>query len=356
MLKFLKKKQFWGALIAIGLLAYCFKDIKLSEIEALSKRLDYFWVLPAVIATFFFQIFRGLRWCIMIRQQTRVPYIQGISLYSAGQVLNIVMPALTGQVGRMILFSRKAGLRKTFVFSTIVLEILFDAISLMIFLFVTSLAFAFPEEYRTVSMVVTGATVFVLILLYLLLTFQARVEAFATRKCRQRWPGFYITIKKFIRSFTKGIDLLRSSQHMFASIGFSLVSWAFHVAVVYFLFLAFGLDLTFGVAAAIMIINTIVLMVPITPGNAGTFEVAVSRSLVAFAGLSSVDVARSDAVLFALALHLMDILPIFVLGMTYVHYQKISLREIREQHEEDSVLDRISEEGMLIEEEQEPHL
>lgn len=356
MFTFLKKKQFWGALIAIGLLGYCFKDIKLSEIEALSRRLDYFWVLPAVIATFFFQIFRGLRWCIMIRQQTSVPYVQGISLYSAGQVLNIVMPALTGQVGRMILFSRKAGLRKTFVFSTIVLEVLFDAISLMIFLFVTSLAFAFPEEYRKVSMVVTGVTALVLVLLYLLLTFQARVEDFATRKYRARWPGFYITIKKFIRSFTKGIDLLRSSQHMVASIGFSLLSWAFHVAVVFFLFLAFGLDLTFGVAAAIMIINTIVLMVPITPGNAGTFEVAVSRSLIAFAGLSSVDVARSDAVLFALALHLMDILPIFVLGMTYVHYQKISLREIREQHEDESVLDRISEEGTLIEEEQEPHV
>lgn len=356
MLKLLKKKQLWGALIAIGLLAYCFKDIKVSEIEVLSRRLDYFWVLPAIVATFLFQIFRGLRWCIMIRQQSAIPFVQGISLYSAGQVLNIVMPALTGQVGRMILFSRKAGLRKTFIFSTIVLEVLFDAMSLMIFLFVTSLAFAFPEEYREVSVAVSALTVLGLVLLYLLLTFQTRVEDFATRRFRNRWPGFYITTKKFIRSFTKGIDLLRSSQHMFASIGFSLLSWTFHVAVVYFLFSAFGLNLTFGVAAAIMIINTIVLMIPITPGNAGTFEVAVSRSLIAFAGLSSIGVARSDAVLFALALHLMDILPIFVLGMTYVHYQKISLREIREQHEEDSVLDRISEDGTLIEEEQEPQV
>ena len=49
MLKFLKKKQFWGALIAIGLLAYCFKDIKPSEIETLSRRLDYFWASMTVV-------------------------------------------------------------------------------------------------------------------------------------------------------------------------------------------------------------------------------------------------------------------------------------------------------------------
>lgn len=352
MLSFWKKKQFWGGLIAIGLLAFCLKDIELSEIEELSYRLDYFWVLPAVVATFVFHICRGLRWRLMVRQQTPIPIIQGISLYSAGQVLNIVMPALTGQVGRMILFSRKAGLRKTFVFSTIVLEVLFDAFSLIIFLLVTSLAFAFPSEYRTVSIVLTIVTVAGLAVLYLMLTFQGRMEDLLARSLRGRWPGVYITIKKFIRSFTKGIDLLRSSQHLFVSLGYSLASWAAHVAVVYFLFLAFGLDLTFGIAAAIMIINTLVLMIPITPGNAGTFEVAVSRSLIAFAGLSSIAISRSDAVLFALALHLMDLLPIFALGMTYVHYQKISLREIREQHQDKSMLDRISEEGTLIEEEE----
>jgi len=352
MLTFWKKKQFWGALIAIGLLAFCLKDIKVAEIEHLMQRLDYFWVLPAVVATFAFHIFSGLSWRIMVRQQTPIPIVQGISLYSAGQVLNIVMPALTGQVGRMILFSRKAGLRKTFIFSTIVLEVLFDAISLIIFLLVTSLAFAFPAEYRTVSIVLTVVTVTSLILLYLLLTLQGKAEDLAMRAFRNRWPGVYITIKKFIRSFTKGIDLLRSSQNLFASLGYSLASWAAHVAVVYFLFLAFGLDLTFGIAAAIMIINTLVLMIPITPGNAGTFEVAVSRSLIAFAGLSSIAVSRSDAVLFALALHLMDLLPIFALGLTYVHYQKISLREIRDQHKGTSIVERISEEGTLIEEEE----
>jgi len=130
MFTFWKKKQFWGALIAIALLIYCVKDIRAIDIRELSSRLNYWYAIPAVLASFLFQILRGLRWRLMISHQTPIPVVQGASLYAAGQVLNTLMPVLTGQVGRMILFARKTGLRKTFIFSNIVLEVLFDAVSL----------------------------------------------------------------------------------------------------------------------------------------------------------------------------------------------------------------------------------
>jgi len=96
-----------------------------------------------------------------------------------------------------------------------------------------------------------------------------------------------------------------------------------------------------------MIVNTIVLLVPITPGNAGTFEVAVSTSLAAFS------VGRSDAVLFALALHLMDLLPSFGFGYLFLHMEKLSLKEIKEVQEDEAlIIDRIDEDGAYIEEEE----
>lgn len=344
MLTFWKKKQFWGALIAVALLAYCVKDIRLGDIRELSHRLNFWYTIPALLSAFLFQILRGLRWRLMISHQTPIPVVQGASLYAAGQVLNTVMPVLTGQVGRMILFARKTGLRKTFIFSNIVLEVLFDAVSLIVFLMITSLAFAFPSEYRSVSIVIVAVTATLLIVLYLMLQYREILENLGAQWFRKRWPGFYITLKKFLRSFTKGIELLKSSQHMVETLAYSLASWLFHVLVVYFLFKSFGIELDFAVAAAVMIINSLVLMIPITPGNAGTFEVAVSTVLTAFA------VGRSDAVLFALALHLIDLLPIFILGLSYLHYQRISIREFREEQDK-ALFDHISEDGTLIEEE-----
>lgn len=345
MTKFWKKKQFWGTLIGLALLIYCVKDIRPPEIRALADRLDLIWLIPTAVAAFIFMALKGLRWRLAVSTQKDIPILRAITLYSTGQFLGTVMPALTGQVGRVILFARKEQLRKTFVFSTIVLEVLFDAISLIVFMLLTSLAFAFPSEYRFMSFVVAGVTVVAIVLLYVFVHNQQRLENYNRKLLRDRRPGAYITITKFIRSFGKGIELLRSSQHMFGSLAYSLLLWTVHVLVVWFLMLSFGFELPLAAASVVMIVNTIVLMVPLTPGNAGTFEFAVSTSLAAFS------VGRSDAVLFALALHLVDLFPVFVFGAYFFRLDRSSLREIREKHADEVILDKIDEEGVYIEEE-----
>jgi len=332
-------------LIGLALLIYCVKDIRVSELRELLTHVNAYYLIPAMLSGLLFMIFKGLRWRTIISRQKTVPYSRAITLYSAGQILSIIMPALTGQVGKIILFSRKEDLRKTFVFSTFVLEILFDAVSLIVFMLLTSLAFVFPSEYRYLSYVVVSITVVGLLALYLLLHYQLQVEEISRRTLRSRWPGAYVTVKKFIRSFTKGINLLRASQHIISSLSYSLLSWTAHMLVVWYLIMAFGFEVPFAAAAVIMIINTIILMIPITPGNAGTFEITVSTSLAAFA------VGRSDAVMFALALHIMDLLPVFIFSSYFLHLDRASLREIRTQHEKEVILDRINEDGTFIEEE-----
>lgn len=338
----LKKKQFWGTLVAIALLAYCVKDVKLSEIKSLASEINYIYLILATVANFLFIICKGLRWRVIISQQKNIKPIRAISLYSAGQIINIMMPMLTGQVGRLFLFSRAEGIRKTVLFSTIILEILFDAISLVVFLFVTSLAFAFPQEYRSLSLILVLITVGVLVVLYTILHWQLKLEGFGRKHFRDRAPGFYITMMKFLRSFNKGMVMLRSSQHVIGSMAYSLLSWAVHTLVIYLLLKAFGITLPYGAAAAIMILNTLAVMIPITPGNAGTFELAVSSSLIAFS------VGRGDAVMFALVLHLLDLLPIVVMGMMFLRHDKVSIREIKSQHEDDIVFDKVSEEGVYV--------
>ena len=99
---FWKSKQFWGTVVAIALLGYCVKDITLDELRILSQRVDYWYLLPAVFCTFLFVILRALRWQLMVSQHKKIKAPRIIALYSAGQVLNIVMPVLTGQVGLLL--------------------------------------------------------------------------------------------------------------------------------------------------------------------------------------------------------------------------------------------------------------
>ncbi len=337
-----KKKQFWGIIIALALLAFCLKDVRVAEVRSLLSRLDFVKLIPAVIGAFLFMIFRGMRWKLMVQQHKDFKMLHALSLYSAGQILNMAMPMLTGQVGRMFLFNRRAGLPKTIVFSTVILEVLFDAITLITFLVLISLAFAFPDNYRAMGIVLSSLTVLVLILLYVILHYRDNLDGLMNKLFGKRWPGFYSAIHKFVMSFTKGIEMLKSTPHMAGCVMYSFLSWGMHTISIYYLLNAFGLHLPIATAATVMVVNTVAMMIPITPGNAGTFEIAVSSSLTAFS------VGRSDAVLFALALHLIDMVPIFLLGFYFTRIEHISLREIKKAHEDDSLLDKVSEEGEFV--------
>jgi len=347
MASFFKKKELWGIIIGVILLAYCVKDIRLSDVEALIERVNFYYLIPALVMEFILIAVKGYRWRVIVESTRKLSILKVIPLYAAGQVINIVMPALTGQIGRLLLFSKKAGLSKTYVFSTIVLEVLFDAIALLALIVMLSSVFVFPAEYRSIGFIIAIATIGLFVILYLILHFKDSLGDFGRKHVRSRWPGIYITLRKFARSFTRGIDLLRSTRYFSGTLLLSFMGWFAHILVVYFLFKSFDFDLPFIAAVVVMVINTIALMVPITPGNAGTFEFAVVLALKTFS------IAKSDAVLYALALHILDLIPIFVLGFFFFRIERMSIKEIKEEGEKEEVLDEVETNGeeVVVEEE-----
>lgn len=333
---FWKKKQFWGLIIAIILLAYCLKDISTTQIKIMYQSVNFYFLIPSLAFSFGMIIFRAVRWRVILENMKKVGLIRIISLYSAGQVVNISMPALTGQVGRLLLFAKKESLSKTYVFSTIVIEVVFDAVTMFLFIiFLSTATFAFPPEYHSVSIILAIATGILIVLLYLILHFEKQIGVLGKKILRGRWPGVYITLKRFSKSFTKGISLLRSSQHFFRTFLYSVVSWIAHALLIYFLFKAFGFELPIIAAVVVMVLNTLALMIPITPGNAGTFELVVVAALLAYG------IEKSDAILFALALHILDFIPIFIMGLFFLKSEKVDFKEIKKQGEKEEILGRV---------------
>lgn len=326
---FFKKKRFWGLLLALALLGYSFKDVRGDDLKNLGQRLDMFYLILSLVFSGIMQISRALRWRIILEPGKHLTVSRAVPLYATGAAINYIMPALTGQVGRMLLFSRREGLTKTLVFSTFLLEALFDAIMLFLFIFVSSLWFVYPPEYRFFSSLVLAGAIFLVVILYLHMALHEKINQLSRRFLRDRWPGVYITLKKFSLSLSRGVVALKSSAHLFRSLLFSIVVWVSHVITIYVLFLAFGIEVPMAAAVVVMVVNTLALLVPITPGNAGTFELVVVATLSGFA------VGRADAALFAIALHLIDVAPIVALSIPFMRSEKVSLSEISRDDEKE---------------------
>ena len=327
MTKLLKKKQFWGILIAAALLAYSFKDFQIGDLDEIWGRVSMVYLIPVVVLSFIMQSGRALRWRTIVQPAHNIKITRAVPLYASGAALNYVMPALTGQVGRMLLFARHVNLPKTLLFSTFLVETIFDAMMLFGFIFVGSVSPLYPQQFSVVSNVVFFAALTLLAFMYIFLAFRRNVERFNKKRLRRRWPAVYITLRKFTLSFSRGIDALKSSRHVARSLGFSLLIWFSHISMIYLLFRAFGLEIPAAAAIIVVVVNTLALLVPITPGNAGTFEFAVIATLSTFA------IGKTDAALFAVALHIIDVIPILVLSLPFIYARKVTLADISDDEE-----------------------
>jgi uncharacterized membrane protein YbhN (UPF0104 family) len=102
----------------------------------------------------------------------------------------------------------------------------------------------------------------------------------------------------------------------------TLLSWGSHIGSVYFLFRAFQFDLPIWAAVVVIIINYLALMVPITPGNVGSFQLAV------VAGLNLFSVPKTEGVLFSVLLYIFDMVPMLVLSTFFLFKEHFSISEI----------------------------
>jgi uncharacterized protein (TIRG00374 family) len=253
-------------------------------------------------------------------------------------MIGVLLPALTGQAGRVLLFSRKGNFTKTYAFSTIFLEVVFDASGLLILMLLSSSVFVFPPEYRFISYIIAVVTVLLLALFYSSLHYHERINQLLFRRIRPRSVKMYLILRKFFRSFNEGIGIMKSTDKMFILSIFTFMSWGSHIASIYLLFHMFSLDLPVWAAVVVIIINYLALMVPITPGNLGSFQLAVVGSLGIFG------VGKTEAVLFSVLLYLVDMIPMLALSSFFLFHEKFSLSDIGREEELMAEVERMVEE------------
>ncbi len=322
-----KKKQFWGGLIAIGILIFLFYDLNVPRTMEVARGLKLLFFLPVLISTTLLVVFKASRWKTIVSKVRKVLFWPTLSLYATSQLIAVLLPALTGQAGRVILFSRKGDFSKTYAFSTIFLEIVLDGAGLIMLMLLSSSVFVFPQEYRFVSYIIAAATLLVLMLFYASLHFQHRLERFGYYKLRPRSPKMFLVLRKFLRSFNEGISVMKSTDKLFVVSILTVLAWMAHIVSVYFLFHMFNFNLPIWAAVVVIIINYLALMVPVTPGNVGSFQLAV------VAGLNIFGVPKTEAVLFSVILYIVDMLPMIGLSAFFLFKEHFSLSEISKDQE-----------------------
>lgn len=313
-------------MLAAGLLVYCFYDFDFHSVLAALSSLNIRYLIPLIFLEVIIAFVRTLRLKIIIDPVKRIGATHLYPIYCIGMMTNLLMPYLTGQVARLYLISRRAQLRKTFVFTTTVLEVLFDGMALLGIVLLISLFIVIPTQFKAWHFVLLGGIVLgILILLFMLSRSHGKSHDFLSRFTIHLPPATKKKIDDIKHSFLSGLQFLRSTRHLFVVSTLSLLSWVVQAAMVYLLVLAFRFSISLWGAVIITAVVTIMMTVVLSPWNIGTFQGATVAAMQPFG------IIKPEALAFSFLLHIFVYLPPIILGAFFSFKEGLTFKELKDE-------------------------
>ena len=241
------------------------------------------WLVAATLVYLSSFPVRALRWRLVLRVQKPLRVKELMAAVFVGYMANNVLPARAGEVYRAHFLGRRAGISRSGVAASIVVERTFDGLMLVgaiLFVF-----FAFPgEDYLGGAALAAGLVFLALATGILFYGLKADQAQRALRRGLERLPR---TIRGHLvgrlDSFLHGIRGISTAGELVEAGAYTVLVWALDACAVALVVVSFGLTLPpvgYILVFALVALST---TLPSGPGFVGPFQYAFVLSLGTFA-------------------------------------------------------------------------
>jgi uncharacterized protein (TIRG00374 family) len=267
----------------------------------------------------------------------RVPFGDLLSATVIGFLSGLAIPR-AGEILRPYLVARRHPVSTSAGVATIILERLFDLLTVLLLL--GAYLFLLPrpaaqaggplmEGVRLGGAVAALASVAALVALFAFHARADRVLAAGERLLRFFPAWFAGPTGRILRAFTGGLAVLKAPlPHLLALFGQSLLVWLSIALALHWSNRAFGVDLPFHATFLMLVFLTVGVAIP-TPGNVGGYHGFFIYVLHAVFGVKE-EVAGAAA----LASHALTNLPVLVFGVFFLGREGLSLGRVAEMTED----------------------
>jgi glycosyltransferase 2 family protein len=327
--------KFWiGLALSVGLLIFLLSRIDMAMLWESVKAADPLYLALMSVLIIFFYWIRAVRWRYLTE-----PVKKGLpvrSLFSAtmiGFMANNVLPARLGEFVRAYALGKRERLPASPVFATIVVERLFDGMSVLLLILV-AIAFMPPEvaggvagTFREVGIVSLGLYVVMIAVIAFFMRRPHLPERWARALVRPFSAGLSDKAGGLARSFMDGLEVVKEPRLLVMILLFTVVHWGLLPLTPLIMFKAFGFHYGAYDSLFIFVLTCIGVALPSTPGYVGTFHAAVMGGMV----LLGLDNDR--ALGFAIVTHAVNYIPVTLLGLYYLSKENMSLGGIKKLEE-----------------------
>ena len=215
-----------GALLGLALLAVFFRGLDWSGLVKAFQDSDPVLLAGVVVMAVLTYLIRAWRWGFLLAPLARVPLLRLFSITNVGFAAGLVIPR-AGEVVRPYLVARHHGLKTSAAFASIILERLFDLITVLAlfaaYLYLLPLPAAQKEApgraLQTAGALAAAGAVGALVLLLWLTYRRESALALADRLFARLPARIGGALGRALHSFTLGLGVLRASPGHLLAIG-----------------------------------------------------------------------------------------------------------------------------------------
>ena len=253
-------------------------------------------------------VMQSVRWKLLLTPVCRVPVFSVFRALYAGVFLNMLFPFRFGEPTRAYIVSRQASVRFSSVFSSLIVEYLFDGIWLALGIGLVAIFTPLPKEILGAARIL-GLVILLASMVFVVVIFHKErgVDARPVAKEGLLWKTLRQGIS-FLLKIRKSLKIISRSRWFFTSFCLSAIDTLFHVTAFWIILHAYGLDLSYLVSAAVLLFIFVGVIIPNAPSNVGAFQFLCVLALMGFG------VEKTDATGFSILVFVLISLPQLVIG------------------------------------------
>ncbi len=289
--------------------------IDFTEMDASFRRANYATLPIFLVFLFLFFWLKAIRWRILLQSLRGFKTREVVGPMMIGFMGNNLLPAHLGEFARIFVLGREFNLPKTAVFSSVVLERVFDTASILGFFGASLLLVELPETFQTASLYTAGLTAvaFLVLAVYVFWTEQfVQTAEWALNRLRFLPTTLRGTLTEMLESGAEGLASLRNAKLAFQIVITSALQWFLMAGMVHIALVSFGLHLPLHASFIVMGVTALGVVVPSTPGFFGVIQFCFWVSLRIYG------VDKADAFAASVYYHLSQYIPVTLVGLYYL--------------------------------------
>ncbi len=274
--------KFWAGLVVSAVFLYiALGMVDLARLREVIRSATWPSLAGAVGVVLLQYPLRALRWGVLLAPVKPTSFRNRFLAMLIGFAANCLLPARLGEFIRANYLGTSEELSMSSALGTVVVERLFDGLTLLAVLVAGLFVTEFPSAYRGYETGLQTASLGLLaaytLLILLLAGFKWKAET-----CLKLLDRILFFLPKRFRSriteagwnFSLGIVLLDGATGWIAAALYSCAVWGLALAQIQLVSLSLGLSLPPGSTFLVLALTSLGVMIPSSPGFFGTFHVA----------------------------------------------------------------------------------